>query len=310
MALGIDFAASAVETYNWNRPKSSIAVAHKKNIMKTTAADLIEMLGEKKPIGVIGGAPCQYFSAGNSSPKIRDHRKGLPTRYARILKELNEKFDLDFFVFENVSGIKMARHKERFLKFKNLFEEAGFWLHEGILDAVDYGLPQKRARVFVVGLNKRKYSQGDFVFPDRKSKKHKSVRTSIGGLPDPVLFDRSSKQVAIPFHPNHWTMKPKSWRFSETNSLRMNSSLGRSFRVLSWDKPSWTVAYGNREVHVHPSKKRRLSVFEAMRLQGLPERYELRGTLSDQFRMVSDAVPRQVANALAKNILTCIRNKK
>ena len=97
-------------------------------------------------------------------------------------------------------------------------------------------------------------------------------------------------------------MQPRSPRFTN-GTLKEGQITGRPFRVLSWDKPSWTVAYGHREVHVHPSGKRRLSVYEAMMLQGFPEDYELKGTLSDQIRMVSDAVSPPVAFALAKAIL-------
>ena len=96
-------------------------------------------------------------------------------------------------------------------------------------------------------------------------------------------------------------MYPRSRKFTD-GSLITNHRQGRSFRVLDWDKPSLTVAYGNREIHVHPDTHRRLSVYEAMLLQGLPEDYELLGTLSDQFRQVSDAVPPQIAKALGRAI--------
>jgi len=78
--------------------------------------------------------------------------------------------------------------------------------------------------------------------------------------------------------------------------------MGRCFRVLNWDRPSWTVAYGHREVHIHPNGHRRLSVYEAMLLQGFRPDYRLMGTLSDQIRLVSDAVPPPLAGKVAKAI--------
>ena len=69
-----------------------------------------------------------------------------------------------------------------------------------------------------------------------------------------------------------------------------------------------TVAYGHREVHVHPNMHRRLSIREAMRLQGFPDSYQLMGTLSDQTRMVSDAVPPPLAQALAKQLRALLRD--
>jgi DNA (cytosine-5)-methyltransferase 1 len=96
-------------------------------------------------------------------------------------------------------------------------------------------------------------------------------------------------------------MKPKSSKF-QNGSLVEGHNGGRSFRVLSWKKPSWTVAYGNREIHIHPSGKRRLSIYEAMLLQGFPKRYQLFGTLTEQVKQVSDAVPPPLAAALARSL--------
>jgi DNA (cytosine-5)-methyltransferase 1 len=120
-------------------------------------------------------------------------------------------------------------------------------------------------------------------------------------LPEPVHFSKGLTREDIPFHPNHWCMKPKSDKFT-TGRMIPGEIMGRSFRVLPWDQPSYTVAYGHREVHVHPSGKRRLSVYEAMRLQGFPEKYELIGTLSDQIRIVSEAVAPPVARAIAEQL--------
>ena len=93
-------------------------------------------------------------------------------------------------------------------------------------------------------------------------------------------------------------MNPRSDKFrSGTNEP--GHHLGRSFRRLHWDEPSLTVAFGHREVAVHPDGTRRLSILEAMLLQGFPSSYVLRGTLSDQIRLVSDAVPPPLAEALA-----------
>jgi len=100
-------------------------------------------------------------------------------------------------------------------------------------------------------------------------------------------------------------MTPRSSRFRD-GSLKDGHKNGRSFRVLKWNRPSWTVAYGHREVHVHPNRKRRLSVYEAMRLQGFPSTYRLWGTLSDQLRLVSDAVPPPLANSLAEAVREAI----
>src|SRR5262249_15095585 len=93
------------------------------------------------------------------------------------------------------------------------------------------------------------------------------------------------------------TMNPRSPKF-----VNHSDTQGRSFRRLKWDKPSFTVAYGNREIHVHPEGNRRLSILEAMLLQGFPESYKLVGSLTEQVIQVSDAVPPPLASAIASSI--------
>jgi DNA (cytosine-5)-methyltransferase 1 len=250
---------------------------------------------------VIGGAPCQTFSTGNVHFREDDARHTLPRKYACILRILNLKYELDFFVFENVKGITSSKHRQEYRTIKRLFSRAGFRLFEAELDAADFGVAQHRRRVFIVGINKKKHPNVEFQFPDSVTSDPLVVASKLKGLPEPLLFRRGTKKEDIPYHPNHWAMYPRSSKFKD-GSLASNRKTGRSFRVLEWDRPSWTVAYGNREVHIHPNGHRRLSVYEAMLLQGLPEDYELLGTLSDQIRQISDAIPPQLGEALGRAI--------
>jgi DNA (cytosine-5)-methyltransferase 1 len=235
-----------------------------------------------------------------------DARSQLPVNYARILEFLNRDGRLDFFVFENVFGIRSRRHREQFELFKKLFAVAGFRIFEAELDAALYGVPQYRRRVFLVGLNAVRFAGSDFQFPAATSATPGTVQEAIGELPEAVLFRKGLTPELVrdqAGHPNHWTMQPRSTKFANLNGeLGPGDRRGRAFRVLRWDRPSPTVAYGHREVHIHPEMKRRLSVYEAMLLQGFPSDYELAGTLSDQIRMVSDAVPPPLARTLARAI--------
>ena len=101
----------------------------------------------------------------------------------------------------------------------------------------------------------------------------------------------------IGYHPNHWTSPPCSAKFQT-----QDFGDGRSFRRLDWDTPSWTVAYGNREIHIHPSGQRRLSVLEAMLLQSFPKKFVITGNFCEQVTQVSNAVPPRVARAVASAI--------
>ncbi len=85
-----------------------------------------------------------------------------------------------------------------------------------------------------------------------------------------------------------------------------NSANGRSFRKLDWDKPSDTLAFGHREINVHPNGHRRISIFEAMRIQGFPDSYKIVGNLTQQVYQVSDALPPNVASAIGESIRKAI----
>jgi DNA (cytosine-5)-methyltransferase 1 len=301
--LAIDDNKAAIETYNWNDPRN---IALKTDIRELSNRQIVELVkrgsSQLTPRGLIGGPPCQSFSLGNVRKKKRDPRAKLGQEYARILNALNDAFHLDFFVFENVLGLKSRRHRRRFSLIRRALEKAGFHIFEREMDASAFGVPQKRRRFFVVGINRSKFKDLVFEFPQPTTKDSVTVRDVLMHLPPPLFFNKTLKRDDIPFHPNHWAMNPKSPKF--TNG---DSSNGRSFKKLDWDKPSLTVAYGHREVHVHPTGIRRLSVLEAMLLQGFPQTYQLYGTLSDQIRQVSDAVPPPLARGLAHAIREALR---
>lgn len=306
--LALDKEPAACLTYVRNHPFVQVL---KHDLSELPKGYILERIAElpipAKPVGVIGGPPCQAFSLSNRNGAVGDPRADLPHSYAQILKELAQAFDLDFFLFENVLGLKHKRHAELFKVFKTLFASAGFKIFEGELDAQNFGVPQVRKRLFVLGLSRKRYPNIDFLFPESDGSPIRTVRDAIGNLAKPTFFERRTDSDSLPVHPNHWCMKPKSKKFFN-GYLKEGDIKGRPFRVLKWEKPSWTVAYGHREVHIHPTGRRRLSVYEAMLLQGFPPEYRLWGTLSDQIRLVSDAVPPPLAKALAMAIREVIEH--
>jgi len=306
VGLAFDKRESSVSSYNENRKGTSAFV---KNINSLTLRDLDDLYGRQfNPIGIIGGPPCQGFSISNVNKKKGDARNHLSYRYAELLDQLNRRSPVHFFVLENVKGLLSKKHKRTFEGIKARFEKVGFNVFASTLNAADYGAPQRRERLILVGLNKELYKDLDWQppKPNRKSGDYKSVRTAIGGLPAPIFFQRDLKMKSASVHPNHWCMVPKSSKFFQKSGFK-NSAARRSFRMLDWDEPSPTVAYGNREVHLHPSGKRRLSVFEAMLLQGFPRAFVLMGNMSQQFTQVSEAVPPPLSKALAKSIVSHLR---
>ena len=301
--LAYDIDSACVETFRFNHPQTKVQQADL-SLLEADAivADWNQTSPDLSPVGVIGGPPCQSFSISNVYQRDSDPRHLLLECYARILADLNNAFNLRFFVFENVPGLLAAKHIRRFERFTKMCEDAGFRVFMNSLNAQDFGVAQIRKRVFVIGINHKLYpSVEEFTFPTSTFEGPMHVRQVIEDLPEPAIFSRALSPSDIPHHPNHWCMAPKSPKFTN-GMLNSGKVVGRSFRVLGWDQPSSTIAYGHREVHIHPNMRRRLSIFEAMLLQGFPETYKLKGTLSDQIRLVSEAVSPPVAREIAKAI--------
>jgi len=302
VGVAIDKNADSVASYNHNRPEHQTASVG--DVTKLTPEILDGLYGsEANPIGVIGGPPCQSFSQSNRSPIDNDPRHDLPIAYAGLVKRLNERSAVHFFVFENVTGLCKDPHLDRYEAIRTAFTDAGFTVAAAVLNANDYGVAQSRERLIIVGYNTVIYGGLAWKPPSKAPGKKLTVRSAIHGFPEPVHYRRNLDPAEIPFHRNHWCMVPKSKKFTTENALKPGVTKSRSFKTLSWETPSITVAYGHREVHIHPSCSRRLSVLEAMRLQGFPLDYELLGSLSSQIQQVSEAVPPPMSRAIARSII-------
>ncbi|MBW8829750.1 MAG: DNA cytosine methyltransferase [Burkholderiales bacterium] len=302
--LAFDIRPDAIMSYNSNRTGKP-AAGHCQDVRDLTLKVLDKLTGDTfEPFGVIGGPPCQSFSRANRSPIDNDPRHELPFVYAKLINRLNKRKPLHFFVLENVVALRQEPHSDHFELLKKTLAKFGFNVFESVLDARNYGVPQKRERLILVGLNSKLYPKVEWAVPPKIDfpGEHLTVRHAFKDLPEPAHFRRYMCADDIAFHPNHWCMAPKSKKFSTPGALVEGQRGSRSFKTLSWDKPSVTVAYGNREVHIHPNCQRRLSVFEAMRLQGFPDTYELKGSLSSQITQVSEAVPPPMARAVAASL--------
>lgn len=300
IAFAVDFNASSINTHNHNSAKEN---AYCLNLLETTPKQLIAKITEsivdgQFPCGIIGGPPCQGFSLANTKRSNSDPRNKLAIKYADIVNTMSNVFPIEFFVFENVPGIKSKENIDFLVQLKRKLMQK-FSIYTTELNAADFGVPQSRRRFFMVGIRRKSDSPRVYKFPIGKFIQHQTVRSAIGNLPEPQYFKRGLTPEQIPFHPNHWTMQPKSTRFSTEHTIVKGA---RSFIKLGWDRPSRTVAYGHREIHVHPDGHRRLSIYEAMRLQGFPLQYQLTGTLSEQVTQISNAVPPPVAKSIARSL--------
>lgn len=306
--LAIDINQAALDTYEANHPDSTVIPLDLSQVEPQVVVETWrEFSGDESPEGIIGGPPCQGFSSANVHQDAGDPRRQLLFKYAEIVESFKEFFDIGFFAFENVPGLANRRHKELLADFSLMCEEAGFNITSEIIDAGTFGIAQHRKRLVVVGLNKDRYPNAELQLVEGDSKPL-HVDEVLADLPEPTFWARNLQQEDIPHHPNHVAMNPKSRRFTD-GSLVPGNGNGLSFKVLSWEAPSYTVAYGNNEVHVHPDCHRRLSVYEAMLLQGFPQRYNLKGSFTDQVRLISDAVPPPLGKGIANSVLEAIGDR-
>lgn len=294
IAVAIDISPAAIRTHHRNFGNTKAMVA---DLVELTPAGVVREvaleLSDGESIAVIGGPPCQGFSRANTKSNSNDPRNQLVSLYLEVVRGLQKRYKVEFILLENVLGIRDSKHSGRYNSLLAGIKSLGFDVAENELCAFDFGVPQMRRRVILCGIRK---NQG-YTSPQIRTKSGlETVRDAIGGLAEPVFFRHGLTPKDIPVHPNHWTMVPRSARFKKPLAI---SNDGRSFKKLHWDVPSPTVAYGHREIHVHPNGRRRLSIFEAMLLQGFPPSFILEGNLSEQVEQISNAVPPPLARSVA-----------
>src|ERR1035437_9815423 len=294
ISVAFDSDEVAVRTHRKNFPRTKSVVADLTELQPPgVLAEVKTKIANKHRIGVIGGPPCQGFSRANVSAQASDTRNKLPELYMEVVRELQRAYTVEFIVFENVLGIRDKKHADTYKALIEGITNLGFDVFEEDLCAADFGVAQNRRRIIIAGMRS---GQGYPKIRPRKRKGLETVRETIGSLDSPAFFKHGLPAKDIPVHPNHWTMQPRSYRFTSSNALRSD---GRSFKRLSWDEASPTIAFGHREIHVHPTGRRRLSIYEAMLLQGFPNEFVLCGNLSEQVVQVSNAVPPPLARAVA-----------
>ena len=307
--LAIDINPTAVKTYQNNNPGTTAVAMDLSTTPPSDLADLWEICCPGvAPIGIIGGPPCQGYSPSNVHQTQDDPRRKLLFNYSDTLTAFKDRFGIDFFVLENVPGLLHKKHCALFDEFVEQCDKAGFEVSDATLDAGTFGIAQHRERLVIVGINRQRHplaeldlSAGDQV--------PLNVSEVLRGLPEPAYCAKDLEAGSIPHHRNHVTMVPRSKKFTDGSLTRGNSG-GLSFKVLAWDAPSYTVAYGHNEVHVHPECHRRLSIYEAMLLQGFPQRgYYLHGTFTEQVQLISNAVPPPLGEGIANAIVTSLGYK-
>lgn len=241
---------------------------------------------------LIGGFPCQGFSVANMKRTEHDERNKLYLEFYRVLSNKKPKY----FVAENVKGILSLSKGKVFEMILDDFTSAGYRVQFKVLNAADFGVPQKRERVIIIGT--RKDIKEDITHP---TPTHSCESSLWNQLKPWVTIGEALKNIPDPDKPNNL----KNHTYSKFK-LKFNGYLGN--RAIDPNKPAPTVtargdSKGGVVVLHHPNNQRRMSVRELASTQSFPLDFEFIGTNSSAYRQIGNAVPPKMAFAIAKQFI-------
>ncbi|PMH09506.1 DNA cytosine methyltransferase [Vibrio splendidus] len=275
---------------------------------------------------LIGGYPCQSFSLGGNRDPEKDPRTKLYLQYVRCLEAVKPKF----FVAENVSGLTGLKGGAFFKEQFEEFENQGYRVTAKLLNARDYGVPQMRKRLLIVGV--RNDLNRVFIFP--KETHGKATKKN----PDLLPYTSHGEVIKdLPLWPEgefyerpHDPEGHMSWYYMSRN------------RKKNWDEPAFTVVANWRHITIHPASPkmtltwsnledgykqrwdfsdeyehleanperpilqtpRRLSWRECARIQTFPHDFEPEGKVESKFQQIGNAVPPKLANVIFSHLIS------
>lgn len=311
-ALAVDSSPDALESFGANRPAAAVLTA---DLMEVEAAEISEAAGDVQL--VIGGPPCQGFSISGKRD-LSDPRNVLYQRFVDVVRHAEP----EIFVMENVPNMASMGSGAILRAAISEFEELGYAVAAKVLMASDYGVPQNRKRLFIVG------SRGDraFEFPPPLLQSGERVTTeeALSDLPEYDLIDGSPYPTAplSDFQRNARFYSRGIWNHQVTNHAErtvqtialvpdggnykdLPTELQGTRRVnIAWtryssSRPSLTIDTGHRH-HFHYKWNRVPTVRESARLQSFPDTFRFAGSKTSQYRQVGNAVPPLLAKAVAK----------
>lgn len=294
----------AVRTYNRNLGPHAVVA----NVEKLSGAQLLENAGVSpgECSLVAGGPPCQGFSVQRRGCDD-DERNLLVMEFMRLVLEIRPML----FLMENVSSIQGKRGQPVLKALRAQAETGGYTVRMEVLDAADFGVPQHRRRLFIVGEHEDMGGSFDFPVPTHQPGSYATVRQAIGDLPSPILHP----ELCSSFY-NHQPDK-----ISDLNRVRIShvpAGGGRAdipaelrlpchrvsvdvaghrnvYGRLEWDEPAGTITTKcnsfTRGKFAHPEENRNITMREAARLQSFPDGFVFEGSKVDVAHQVGNAVP-------------------
>jgi DNA (cytosine-5)-methyltransferase 1 len=265
-----------------------------------------------------GGPPCQGFSVQRSG-QDEDLRNNLIIKYMELIGEVRPQY----FLMENVPGITGKRGLTLLNQALSRAKQFGYYIHQDILDAQDYGVPQRRKRVFIIGERISDDSLPKFKFPVPKNSKKITVRKVIGSLPSPpedgsdhheIVHHRRDKLSDLNKRRLR-ALAPGQGRDQLPEELLAKCHLMSSEKIghrnvygrMDWDdvSPTITARFDSftRGKFGHPEELRSISLREGALIQTFPIGFIFSGNKVDIARQIGNAVPVLLAKAIGEKLM-------
>lgn len=306
----IEYDKSSANTLKFNRPYWNVLC---EDIVKVASRNLKEEFGVKKyELDLLsGGAPCQSFSYAGKKLGLEDARGTMFYHYATFLKKLKPKM----FLFENVRGLLTHDGGKAFKTIYNIFEEQGYTMNYSVLNALDYGVAQKRERLIIVGIRNDLTNAIKFKFP--KQYNYKLVlRDILSDVPKSECskYSKSKEEVFKLVPPGgYWRdIDPKIAKEYMKNCWFMAGGRTGILRRLSLDEPSLAVLTSpqmKQTERCHPIEIRPFSVRENARIQSFPDEWEFIGTIASKYKQIGNAVPCNLAKEIGMQIQKALEGR-
>lgn len=303
----IEFDKDAADTLKKNRPNWNVI---NDDIANISCMDLEKYFSIKKgELDLLsGGAPCQAFSYAGKRLGLEDARGTLFYHYALFLEKLQPKM----FLFENVRGLLTHDHGKTYSTMLDIFTRAGYTIDKQVLNAWNYGVPQKRERLITIGIRNDLVGKTEYRFP--KAHSYKPVlRDVLLDCPDgPGVPYGEKKRKIFELVPagGYWRdIDPAIAKEYMKSCWDMEGGRTGILRRMSLDEPSLTVLTSPSQKQTercHPLEARPFTVRENARCQTFPDDWEFCGNVSSQYKQVGNAVPVNLAYDIAKEIANSI----
>ena len=285
IVYAVDFDKYAVESYNANFLHPAVC------------ADVSDVDFHTLPeVDVlIGGFPCQSFSTVNPTKDTNDDRANLYKQIVRFLKEKKPKF----FICENVKGLLTLQKGAIINKIVAEFEAVGYTVSYKLMKAVEFGIPQRRERVFIVGIrNDLNYS---YSFPN-------PLNTLENAIPLNTVIER----LGIPEQKYYFSQRAVEGMKNAKNNMKRGLWQDLNGPCLTITSHLAKTSINSRDplLLVDPSKElyRRFTPREAARIQSFPENFILNKSEAKSYKQIGNAIPPVLMWHIAKSLWECVRN--